>query len=341
MPHTLCDVDTRHLIDEIVRQTTLLIAQLATAGGVRAPLAHIADEVFLELAREIEHQGVSRNVVADMFGMALRTYQKKVNRLQQSITRTEQTLWESVLHYVRERNGATRTEVLAAFSQDDERHVIAVLGDLVSSGLLYGTGRGKHAAYGPVPDREVQRLSHERAVEQLAHAVWLEIALHPGLTRNELTERFDEHAVSIDDALASLTSDARIEIEPGTADPVRYRTTRVFIAADSEAGWETAVLDHFRAVCTAVASKLREGGAMSPGADRIGGSTLRFDVYSGHPHELEVLDLLPRIRENVFEIWSRVAEHNRTHPVPEDHQQVVFYFGQTIIEPNRDAEASP
>jgi hypothetical protein len=36
---------THLLIDAIVRQTTVLIAQLATAGGFRAPLAHIAEQV--------------------------------------------------------------------------------------------------------------------------------------------------------------------------------------------------------------------------------------------------------------------------------------------------------
>jgi hypothetical protein len=38
------------LIDAIVRQTTLLIVQLATAGGFRTTLAHIADQVFRDLA---------------------------------------------------------------------------------------------------------------------------------------------------------------------------------------------------------------------------------------------------------------------------------------------------
>jgi len=50
------------LIERIVRQTTILIAQLSTATGIRAPLAHIADQVFIELSREIESQGVSRKV---------------------------------------------------------------------------------------------------------------------------------------------------------------------------------------------------------------------------------------------------------------------------------------
>lgn len=47
------------LIDAIVRQTTVLIAQLATRGGVRAPLAHLANQVFLELAKELQAQGAA------------------------------------------------------------------------------------------------------------------------------------------------------------------------------------------------------------------------------------------------------------------------------------------
>ena len=52
-------MQSKLLVDAIVQQTTVLIAQLSTAAGIRAPLAHIADQVFLELSREIERQGVS------------------------------------------------------------------------------------------------------------------------------------------------------------------------------------------------------------------------------------------------------------------------------------------
>jgi hypothetical protein len=65
------------LIDAVVQQITVLIAQLATSGGVRVPVALIANQVFIQLARELESQGVSRKVSADMFGLALRTYQRK------------------------------------------------------------------------------------------------------------------------------------------------------------------------------------------------------------------------------------------------------------------------
>ena len=66
-------MNVKLLVDAIMRQTTVLVAQLSTAAGVRAPLAHVADQVFLSLAREIEAQGVGKKVVADMFGMALRS----------------------------------------------------------------------------------------------------------------------------------------------------------------------------------------------------------------------------------------------------------------------------
>jgi hypothetical protein len=52
-------VNVQVLIESIVRQVTVLIAQLATAGGVRAPLAQIANQVFVQLASELDAQGVS------------------------------------------------------------------------------------------------------------------------------------------------------------------------------------------------------------------------------------------------------------------------------------------
>src|SRR5262245_30843037 len=86
-------VDVPLLIDALVPQMTVLIAQLATSGGVRAPLSHVANQVFLELANELAAQGVSRKVSADMFGMALRAYVRKVRRLDDSNTLQGRTLW--------------------------------------------------------------------------------------------------------------------------------------------------------------------------------------------------------------------------------------------------------
>lgn len=51
---------TIELIQAIVRQTTVLIAQLATSKGGGRRLAHLADQVFQNLVTELERQGVSR-----------------------------------------------------------------------------------------------------------------------------------------------------------------------------------------------------------------------------------------------------------------------------------------
>src|SRR5215813_6022389 len=130
-------MDAKLLIDAIVRQTTVLIAQLSTTAGIRAPLAHVADQVFLDLAQEIEAQGVGRKVVADMFGLALRSYQKKVQRLTESATLRERTLWEAVLDFLSEQGSVTRGRVFERFRRDSEHDVAAVLADLVSQGLVY------------------------------------------------------------------------------------------------------------------------------------------------------------------------------------------------------------
>jgi hypothetical protein len=79
-------VNVQLLIDSIVRQTTVLIAQIATSGGARAPLAHVANQVFLELTDELAAQGISRKVSADMFGLALRTYLRRIQRVRESAT---------------------------------------------------------------------------------------------------------------------------------------------------------------------------------------------------------------------------------------------------------------
>jgi predicted acetyltransferase len=80
------------LIDAIVRQTTILIAHLATSGGTRSPLAHMANQIFVDLVRELKEQGVGNKVIADMFGLSLRTYHNRVRRMSESSTERGRTL---------------------------------------------------------------------------------------------------------------------------------------------------------------------------------------------------------------------------------------------------------
>ena len=166
-------MDAKLLIDAIVRQTTVLIAQLSTSAGIRAPLAHVADQVFLDLASEIEAQGVARKVAADMFGLALRSYQKKVQRLTESATVRERTLWEAVLGHLSEQGSVTREQLFTRFRRDPEQDVAAVLVDLISQGLVYSTGKGKNTVYGASSEADRGRVAENARAETVTSMVWL------------------------------------------------------------------------------------------------------------------------------------------------------------------------
>jgi hypothetical protein len=324
-------MESRVLIDAIMRQTTLLIAQLATSTGIRAPVANLADQVFVELSREIEQQGVTRKVAADMFGMALRSYTRKVNRLRESVSVSEMTLWQAVLEHISARGTVTRSEVLEAFKRDDEADVVAVLSDLVASGLLYSTGRGRSAAYVTTSRSDQDKLQIERSLETLTHLLWLSLAEPAGLTRSELSLRYLDPPALIDAALDALLRDGRARRDE-TGPEARFFTTQVMIQVGSEAGWETAILDHFNAVCTALVNKLRLGGASAAARTLIGGTTLSFDLSPGHPHAEEVKGLLTRVRGEALEVWRRVADYNAQHPPAEEGlERVIFYAGQNYI----------
>src|ERR1044072_2924963 len=99
----------------------VLIAQLSTADGVRSPLKHVADEVFVGLVDELERQNLGKKVIADMFGLALRSYQQKVQRLSESATSRGVTLWGALHAFLAERESASREQNLRAFRHDEVR----------------------------------------------------------------------------------------------------------------------------------------------------------------------------------------------------------------------------
>lgn len=149
------------LIDTIVRQTTTLIARLSTAAGVRAPLGHIEDQVFSGLVSALHQQGVSNKVIADMFGMALRSYRQKVQRLAEAAPSRWTTLWSAVQAFLAEREWSTRDEVLLRFKHDDEVSVRGILNDLVESGLVVRSGVRGDTRYRAPSAEELRDLGSE------------------------------------------------------------------------------------------------------------------------------------------------------------------------------------
>jgi hypothetical protein len=310
------------LIDEIVRQTTVLIAQLSTAAGIRAPLSHLADQVFLSLAKELEAQGVRRKVVADMFGLALRSYQLKFQRLSDSAP-PETSLWQTI-HAMLGKGVRTRGELSSALKTADPVDVASVLNDLVGSGLAYVSGRGATAVYGLTSEADRERLMHVDEHQAVTHLVWQLVATGRATNLDELRSQISVAADKLESALQALMGDGRIAQREG-----KLTASTFDIPVGAEFGWEAAVSDHFRAVATAIASKLKHG--RSETGDRVGGATLSFLVYPGHPQEAEVYDLLRATRERCDGLWTRVTEQNRQVLPPEDAARVTFYFGQHVM----------
>jgi hypothetical protein len=320
------------LIEAIVRQTTILIAQLATSGGARAALAQVADQVFLDLVHELERQGVSRKVSADMFGLGLRTYQRKIQRFLESSTDRGRSLWVAVLDFVQAAASVTRAEVLVQFASDDESQVRGVLRDLCESGLIVASGSGARLSYRVTSDDELARLRQAQSNDGLDELLWAMIYREGPVTLAELRKTHPALA-ELEPALARLLNAGRIE-QPSPNGPYTART--LVLPLGSPVGWEAAVFDHFKAVVNTVTRRLGMDRKRSDLADRVGGSTYTLDVWPGHPHAEQALETLKQLRSQLGELRDQVERHNAEHPVPERYTQVLMYVGQTLIEQGED-----
>lgn len=320
------------LIDAIVRQTTVLIARLSTAEGARSPLGHVANEVFSGLVAELENQGVSKKVIADMFGMALRSYRQKVQRLGESATSRGVTLWSAVQNYLVERGSASRSEVFERFKYDDEISVRGILNDLVESGFIVRSGRGDKTRYRPATEEELRDFGAALEGEpgdSLTALVWLQIYREGPTTFDRLAQLIPVSQENLEEALATLTSDGRVSETSPNGESI-YTAEHVLIPLGESAGWEAAVVDHHRTVLNAIAAKITSGNRVSARRDEVGGTTLTFDLWPGHPREKEVRALLAKIRAEVIPVWEDVTEYNEEHQ-GEDAYQVHFYLGQYLV----------
>jgi hypothetical protein len=320
-------VNIKLLIDAIVRQTTVLIAQLATSGGARAPLAHVASQVFLDLSDELNAQGISRKVSADMFGMALRTYLRKIQRLSESSTERGRSLSQAVLDFLSEGRVVTRAELLRHFRREEESLLGAVLHDLTETGLVFRSGTGEAAAYRAVTSSELQHLRRSSG-DSIDELLWAIIYRCGPLDRPALVRIAGAEEAELDPTLARLVESGRVRAVQRDGGAV-YTSSELVVALGSPVGWEASVYDHFHAVVKTIGCRLQ---ADSGGKDeRIGGSTYTFDVWPGHPHEEEASGLLQRLRKEVSALRQRVEAHNAEHGLPPDYNQIVFYCGQCVV----------
>jgi hypothetical protein len=327
-------MNSKLLIDSVIRQTTVLIAHLATSAGLRAPLSHIANSVFLELSDELSAQGVSRKVAADMFGMALRTYQAKIQRLSARQDDERESVWKAVFEFVQERQVVSRADVLREFYDEDEEIVRGILWDLVESGLVFQKGRGSATVYRVASEDDLEVVAGRDAQEAAVPMIWLNVYLHGPVTKEDLAQLVSVDADMVDHVLEMLQMDGRIQQDDAGAQTT-FSSEVCVVPMDEPAGWEASFFDHFNAVVTAACIKLRNARLRTLPDEVVGGSTYSFQIWDGHPYAERVAGLLGQMRSSLSELRAEVDDHNTSHESPDDEPtRVTFYFGQSVIEPS-------
>ena len=327
-------MSSRFVIDAVVQQTTILVAQLATAKGIRAPLSHVADQVFMELANSIEAQGVPRKVAADMFGMALRSYQLKVQRLQAAAGERDRSLWEAIYDYIAVYDVVPRVKVLAAFSDDDGLAVRSILQDLVDTGLVFQTGSGRSRSYRAASVEEVADMAVAGDQEGFRWVVWIHLYRAGPKTAQHLADTLAVDRIDVDEVLDTLRREGRVFCD----EEGRFVSEQCYIPRESTEGWEAAVIDHFQALVVALTTKLRQIAEPTVPAEVVGGSTYSFDVHEGHPFRHEVVSLLQKTRDELSTLAQKVRDYNDEHGRDDVDEKVTFYFGQSLVDVDEDAE---
>lgn len=320
-------MNTHLLIDSIVQQTMVFIAQLATSGGVRAPLAHVADQVFADLTRELQNQGVTKKVIADMFGMALRTYHRRVAETGQSQTDAGRTVWGAVLDHVRSAEPVSAGQVQLRFVQDDPEVVSGVLNDLASSGLVYRSGRGEFALYRAASEADFAAANGQGSAvaDWLA---WLGVYRKGPATLEQIAQHTRLPLPRCQAALEQLVTDGRVRVS--TESPPMYSAERFEVPFGETQGWEAAILDHYQAVVFAICARLDDRGSGAGARDTTGGSTWSLDVWPGHPFEAEAKGTLSRLRGELEALRGRIDAHNAAEQSSAARERVVLYVGQSV-----------
>ena len=292
----------------------------------------------MSLVRELESQGLGKKVIADMFGLALRSYQQKVQRLGESATKRGVTLWGAVHSYLTEVPSATRAEALDHFNHDEEQKVRSILNDLVETGLVCRSGRGGDTRYRVATAEELEDLGASATTDTEdtnAALVWVHVYRASPLSKEKLAQLLPLPASALDAAIDRLVADERIRLE-NRPDGIYCATERCLIPLGEAAGWEAAIVDHHRAVLSALAAKVVSGRHVSSASDEVGGTTLAFDLWPGHPKEGEVRRLLAAVRQQVLPVWEEVAAYNQANR-PSDTYKVTFYCGQYLVGEHDDS----
>jgi hypothetical protein len=317
------------LIDAVVRQTSALVAQLAMAGG-RPSLAHTSNQVFMDVVRELKQHGVGNKVIADMFGMPLRTYHDRVRRLEQKARYGGCSLWEAVLDYIHKQDTVPQAEILLRFRKEDALTLRGIIKDMVDGGYVTRSGRGssvvlKYVSNAPQATEVGDQINDEE--RRVANLVWVVVNRLGECTPTQIFEQVPSHEATVHRALELLVREGKLQRVSGGPGE-RYLTAGCHIALRDPLGWEAAMFDHYQAVVSAMRGKL---AAESTGTTAHGGgSTYTYIVSKDHPLRAEVEGFLQEVRWRAEMLRQRVAAFNQQHPeMIERPLRITTYVGQS------------
>ncbi len=126
--------EARHaLVHMLAYNAGRVIANTAMSDGLRRTLGWTQDVFFLGIIEELERLDISRKIAADMLGMTLRTYQRRVSAIQEN-PHTGFNLWHRL--HSRLDTPARRETILAWFEASREPQIVSMLHDMVKEGWL-------------------------------------------------------------------------------------------------------------------------------------------------------------------------------------------------------------
>lgn len=315
------------LIDDLVRQSMVMIARLATAGGARAPLAHMRDQIFLDLTEQLRHGGLGHKVIADMFSMSLRAYYTKLKKLEQSQYFRNRTLWQNVVDFMLENRIVSRNDLFQRFRNDDPAVLVGIMSDLVASGWIYRKGESDHIVY-RILDADDLKPDYSAQLAGLSSLAWINIRRHGPLDIQALCTHLPGVDLALlDEALAKLVEQNKVQRRKVDGD-VHYSATVFFAAGQDEGAWYGPISHHYGAVVSAICARAEQSASPSFG----GGSTFSYVINDDHPLKNEVLGLFERLRTEASDLRRRTADHNNAQVrtmSSTGSRRITLYMGAT------------
>jgi len=224
--------------------------------------------------------------------------------------------------------------VLARFRYEPDCMVRGILRELVSTGLVDRNGRGASAELSATVEIEMTPTSGQSKEDANAALAWVQVYRRGPIGFEPLAKITQLPHDELNDALNKLLGDRRIERDSC----FNYSAPSCVPRVGEQASWQASIFDHYRALVDAIIIKLNVGRTQTQMRDKVGGTTLSFDVWPEHPFASEIFGLLARFRSEAIPLWEEVAKHNqKNHTPPDGVSKVTFYFGQAVS----DQEASP